>query len=108
MRASQALTSAQIGAMIGSADPKNPALVGVAGYIAKNVVDGNRASQELLLWWEEVEDVIDDSGKLVGNETHIGLVQALQIELSPCACEPLQRPLPPWPLPLLFLCGCRC
>ena len=36
----------QLAAVVGAADPKNPALTLIAGFCAKNVQNGNRAAQE--------------------------------------------------------------
>ena len=53
----QALTTVQLAAMVGAADPNNPIVVTVAAYVVKNSVDGHRAAQEFLLDWEEVDMV---------------------------------------------------
>ena len=45
----QALTTVQLAAMVGAADPTNPIVVTVAAYVVKNSVDGHRAVQEFLL-----------------------------------------------------------
>ena len=56
----QALKREQLAALVGAADPKNPVLVLIAAFVAKNVQNGNRAAQEYLLDWEELSEVIGD------------------------------------------------
>ena len=87
----QALSKSQLGSMIGAADPNNPIMVGIAAYVAKNVVDGNRAAQEWLLDWEEVE-LVERSDKVVGMQTHIGLTkkdrkQKGAVKNTPCPSD---------------------
>ena len=53
---SQALKREQLAALVGAADPKNPALVLIAAFCAKNAQNGYRAAQEYLLDWSEMDE----------------------------------------------------
>jgi hypothetical protein len=75
----KALSKKQLAAMVGAADADNPVLVGTAAYLAKNVVDANRARTEWLLEWEEVQ-VRQLDGKVVGVESHIGQTKSDRLQ----------------------------
>ena len=52
-------------ALVGAADPTNPALVLIVAFVAKNVQNGNRAAQEYLLDWGELSEHTDASERTV-------------------------------------------
>ena len=88
----QALTTVQLAAMVGAADPNNPIVVTVAAYVVKNSVDGHRAAQEFLLDWEEVDMVWSSTDEVVGVQTHVGLTkkdrkQRGEVKDTPCTNE---------------------
>ena len=58
--------------MAGAADPKNPALLGIAAYALKNGVNGNRAETEVLLDWHEVSEHKNADGRVDGVVTEVG------------------------------------
>ena len=62
-RAWQALKREQLAALVGAADPKNPALVLIAAFCAKNAQNGNRAAQEWLLDWSELNEHKNEHGR---------------------------------------------
>ena len=70
----QALTVEQIAALLGAANPSSPTSLSVAAFIAKNVVNGNRAAQEWLLQWNEVARA-ERGGVMVGVTTSVGLTK---------------------------------
>ena len=72
----QALKREQLAALVGAADPKNPALTLVAAFVAKNVQNGNRAAQEYLLDWGELTEVTGADGIVRGFVTE-GIPKAL-------------------------------
>ena len=67
----QALDKEKLAALLGAADVSNPAVLSVAAFIAKNVVQGNRAAQEWLLDWSDVEVAVRE-GRVVGLTTEVG------------------------------------
>ena len=63
-----------------------------AAYVGKNVVDGNRASQEFFLGWEEVEEGASSEGEVLGVQTHVGQtkvdrVQKGEVKALPCTTD---------------------
>ena len=92
----QALKREQLAALVGAADPKNPALVLIAAFCAKNRQNGNRAAQEYLLDWSELNEhkVLnyvdkDESGRTVGFSTEVALTKvdrAQKGERKPLQC----------------------
>ena len=60
-RQRQPLKPQQLAALVGAADPTNPALVLIVAFCAKNVQNGNRAAQEFLLDWSELTEHKDES-----------------------------------------------
>ena len=63
-------------------------VLSVAAFIAKNVVNGNRAAQEWLLEWKEVE-VAERNGKVIGLTTAVGLTKVDRMqkgETKPLQC----------------------
>ena len=72
---SQALKREQLAALVGAADPKNPALVLIAAFCAKNAQNGYRAAQEYLLDWSEMDEHKDERGRAVGFSTEVALTK---------------------------------
>ena len=68
----KALKKEQIGSLVGAADPKNPVLLGVAAYVAKNSCNGSRAANEFLTDWEEMTTKVGSDGKVIGMAEEIG------------------------------------
>ena len=67
----------------------NPVLLSVAAFIAKNAVNGNRAAQEWLLEWSEVQ-VAERDGKTIGVTTAVGLTKVDRLqrgETKPLQCS---------------------
>ena len=77
-------------AMVGAADPTNPALVLIAAYIAKNVQNGNRAAQEYLLDWSELSKHLRDDGCTIGFSTEVALTKVDRKQVG--ERKPLQCP----------------
>lgn len=71
----QALKREQLAALVGAADPKNPALVLIAAFCAKNAQNGNRAAQEWLLDWSELNEHKDEHGRTTGFSTEVALTK---------------------------------
>ena len=67
--ATQALKREQLAALVGAADPTNPALLLIAAFCAKNLQNGNRAAQEYLLDWSELTEHTNRDGKTIGFST---------------------------------------
>ena len=86
----QALKREQLAALVGAADPKNPVLVLIAAFVAKNVQNGNRAAQEYLLDWEELSEVIGDNGISRGFVTEVGQTKVDRQQVG--ERKPLQCP----------------
>ena len=83
----QALTVEQIAALLGAANPSSPTSLSVAAFIAKNVVNGNRAAQEWLLQWNEVARA-ERGGVMVGVTTSVGLTKTDRLQMG--KTKPLQ------------------
>ena len=84
----QALCQKKLAALFGAVDSTNPVLLSVAAFIAKNVVNGNRAAQEWLLEWKEVT-VAERHGKTIGLTTAVGLTKVDRLqrgETKPLQC----------------------
>ena len=74
---------------MGAADPKNPALVLIAAFCAKNAQNGNRAAQEYLLDWSELSEHKDEQGRTLGFATEVALTKvdrAQKGERKPLQC----------------------
>ena len=78
MRA-QALKREQLAALVGAADPKNPALTLIAAWCAKGRQNGNRAAQEYLLDWDELSEVTGEDGTTRGFVTEVGQTKVDQL-----------------------------
>ena len=83
-------TLEQLMALVGAADPTNPALVLIVAYVAKNVQNGNRAAQEYLLDWGELSEHTDASGRTVGFSTEVALTKVDRKQVG--ERKPLQCP----------------
>ena len=77
----------QIAALLGAANPSSPTSLSVAAFIAKNVVNGNRAAQEWLLQWNEVARA-ERGGVMVGVTTSVGLTKTDRLQMG--KTKPLQ------------------
>ena len=85
----QALDKEKLAALLGAADVSNPAVLSVAAFIAKNVVQGNRAAQEWLLDWSDVEVAVRE-GRVVGLTTEVGQTKVDRLqrgETKPLQCS---------------------
>ena len=86
----QALSREQLVALVGAADPTNPALVLIVAFVAKNLQNGNRAAQEYLLDWGELSEHTDASGRTVGFSTEVALTKVDRKQVG--ERKPLQCP----------------
>ena len=86
----QALKREQLAALVGAADPTNPALVLIAAFCAKNLQNGNRAAQEYLLDWSELTEHKDEKDKTIGFSTEVALTKVDRKQVG--ERKPLQCP----------------
>ena len=85
----KALEARQLAAMIGAADAKIPTIVIIAAYVAKGVVESDRAKTHTLTEWSEVTEIVE-VGKVVGHRTKIPMdkgdrLQVGKVKDTPCA-----------------------
>ena len=88
----KALTSAQLSAMVGSADSKNEFLVHIAAYVATVAVDPDRAVTQCLLEWSNVTPIVDEDGLMIGLRKTIGIDKRSRnfegkVKDTPCASD---------------------